>query len=363
MPAKKTYSEVVKFFQKQGHTLLTETYLGCNQTLTFKCRCGGTGTTTFAMMRAIVNRGNTSGCKECRGDRIGVSSRFTIEHAKQVYADAGCKLLEDQYVNHITPMRYICFCGREGRTSYNYFTQHGRHCKQCGFEKRTEKIKFSQEEVEAIFEAENCLLLGTYTGYHDYIDYIAQCNHKSNVTLQYFRVGGGRQCWKCSWENRGWRGPDWTFEQVRDYVASHGCVLLSTSYSGVKDQIEYRCICGFQTEIRFSNFKEGHRCKECSNRLGGDRRRHSFEFVKLFFQEAGCRLLADEYVGKDTVMPYICVCGRKSKICFASFARGSRCKDCGFVKISESQQLARRLWEEAELGDLDKILSDRLRCD
>jgi hypothetical protein len=67
--------------------------------------------------------------------------------------------------------------------------------------------------------------------------------------------------------------------------------------------------------------------------------RLELSFVKEFFEKAGCKLLATEYVNCSTLMPYICSCGTESKICWSKFNQGKRCSLCGINKIKNKLKL------------------------
>lgn len=122
-----------------------------------------------------------------------------------------------------------------------------------------------------------------------------------------------------------------TEEQVAEYLAMHGCELLS-SYKGSMAEIRYRCECGNVATIKYADFRQGRRCG-CGNKKRGISRRRPFDEVKKLFADAGCVLLAESYHHNKDPMPYICKCGNQSKICLSSFLNGRRCKQCGFKKL------------------------------
>ena len=64
----------------------------------------------------------------------------------------------------------------------------------------------------------------------------------------------------------------------------------------------------------------------------------SYQTVKLYFEERGCKLLETEYVDCFKKMRYICECGAESVICFKKFKDGRRCKDCGKRKIADAKR-------------------------
>ena len=122
-----------------------------------------------------------------------------------------------------------------------------------------------------------------------------------------------------------------TQEYVYNYLKERGCQLLSI-YKGSKEKFQYQCECGNISEITFHDFQAGKRCG-CGIKRFADERRHTIDFAKKFFEDRGCKLLEDKYKGTHIPMRYICSCVRESKISFASFQAGRRCKECGFAKL------------------------------
>jgi hypothetical protein len=49
---------------------------------------------------------------------------------------------------------------------------------------------------------------------------------------------------------------------VCQYFLDNGCVLLG-NYKNAVSNLEYICVCGNKSKIRFSVFKQGQRCREC----------------------------------------------------------------------------------------------------
>ncbi len=122
------------------------------------------------------------------------------------------------------------------------------------------------------------------------------------------------------------------YEYIKQYFEDNGCKLLSTEYHGCDQKLDYICSCGKQSQISFYNFKRGQRCYECRNKKIGEGFRLSAEYVKQYFEDQSCKLLS-EYHTANQKLDYICSCGNKSKITFAKFKAGQRCKDCGLIKV------------------------------
>ena len=53
----------------------------------------------------------------------------------------------------------------------------------------------------------------------------------------------------------------------------------------------------------------------------------TYDFVKQYFEDNGCKLLTTEYVTTNTRMPYLCSCWNESVISFSNFKSGKRCKN------------------------------------
>ena len=119
-----------------------------------------------------------------------------------------------------------------------------------------------------------------------------------------------------------------TYEYVKQYFAEQGCALLEIDYLNAHAKMRYICLCGNVHETRWSDFVKGVRCKACGMERVAKKLRTDFALVKSYFSENGCVLLSETYINKDTSMEYICVCGNRAKICWASFRRGSRCRKC-----------------------------------
>lgn len=89
------------------------------------------------------------------------SQRFTYEYVSNYFQSQGCKLLETEYKNARTKMRYICVCGNESQIVFYSFKQ-GCRCRKCGAKKNAKKLTLTQEQVKNKFEEIGCDLVGEY---------------------------------------------------------------------------------------------------------------------------------------------------------------------------------------------------------
>ena len=108
---------------KDGGCHLLDTYKSKDVPVKFRCSCGQESTITYGSFR----RG--SRCIECGGKR-----KYTFEEIREAFEKAGCKLLDDHYVDAFHKMNAMCSCGKPCRTSWNNFQQ-GRRCMECAKQK------------------------------------------------------------------------------------------------------------------------------------------------------------------------------------------------------------------------------------
>jgi hypothetical protein len=54
-----------------------------------------------------------------------------------------------------------------------------------------------------------------------------------------------------------------TYEYVKEYIEKEGYVLLSTEYINSNSKLLVCCSKEHEVEMRFNDFKHGHRCITC----------------------------------------------------------------------------------------------------
>ncbi len=302
-------------FLDEGCELLETEYINAKTKMRYRCSCGNKSKICFDSFR----RG--SRCSKCGGNE-----KLTFEFVDKCFRDNGCILLETEYINVKTKMRYICNCGRESKICFNHFQQ-GKRCSKCG---GTEKLTI--EYAKQFFKDNGCELLETeYKNAQTKMKYICNCKNESETTFNNFQQG--QRCIKCGIK-RSTEKRKHTFESVFKCFKENGCELLETKYINNHTLMRYRCSCGNESEICFSSFKQGNRCNKCGMEKIAEKLKHTFEYVDKCFRDGGCELLETEYINNHTLMRYICICGEKNKITFANFQQGKRCRKCGIEKNS-----------------------------
>ncbi|MRX54644.1 hypothetical protein GJU41_11740 [Bacillus idriensis] len=193
--------------------------------------------------------------------------RFSIEKVRSLFKEKGLTLLEKEYVNSRTKMKYICSCGNISKTTLNN-VKRGQKCSECGNVKRADTNRLSIEEARIIFSEHGCYFIDNfYKNVDTPYKYICTCGRISKISISNLKKG--HRCKDCG-NDRISSTQRTPFEEVFEYFEKEGCELLSKTYKKNSIPLEYRCSCGNISRIAFSSFKQGHRCLSCaSERMSG----------------------------------------------------------------------------------------------
>ena len=179
------------------------------------------------------------------------------------------------------------------------------------------------EYVYNYFHEQGCELLEKeYKNSKIKMRYKCECGNISKIIFPNFK--SGNRCAKCSIKKR-----KLSFRYVYNYFKEQECELLEKEYKNCETKMKYKCSCGNISKINFLNFKQGKRCKKCGYEKVSDKTKYSFEYVKKYFKDQGCELLAREYKNSKIKIRYKCSCSYIAKTSFVSFKRGHRCMKCG----------------------------------
>ena len=180
--------------------------------------------------------------------------------------------------------------------------------------------------VKGFFEEQGCdLLEKRYKDSRTKMKYRCECGDISKICFSSFQQGG--RCMKCAIRNRANKRRH-SFEYIYNCFKDEGCELLEDEYIGAHHKMKYICSCGNISEISFSNFQAGKRCKKCGDIKRVMQKTYKHIDIEQYFGDYGCKLLEKEYKGCFQKLKYICSCGNISTISFSSFRQGHRCSKC-----------------------------------
>jgi len=153
MPAKLSLEAVKLSFETEKCKLLSTDYVTNKKPLEYICSCGTKE--IHSITYSDFQRGIR--CKNCRLDRLKATNKerfgyefvsqrpetkestvkgmlvyvankkHKIEDVIQYFKDNKCTLLETTYKDCLTPMKFLCLCGKEGSIAYSYFRE-GQRC-------------------------------------------------------------------------------------------------------------------------------------------------------------------------------------------------------------------------------------------
>ena len=93
------YEIVEKEFRERGYILISKEYKNSSEKLEYICPDHPKEINTIN----YNNFKNGSGCFHCFGKK-----KYTMEEARSIFKDAGYELLEHEYLNNNTKMRFKC---------------------------------------------------------------------------------------------------------------------------------------------------------------------------------------------------------------------------------------------------------------
>jgi hypothetical protein len=149
---KLTLKYVRKFFKEQDCELLEKVYTNSNTKMKYLCKCGNESFISFDNFRSGYR------CKRCGG-----TEKLTIEFVSNYFTEQNCKLLETEYINSNTKMKYLCQCNNESSITWDNFKQ-GYRCVMCGYDKQElskklfKQYKFPSGSIRNIQGYENIAL-------------------------------------------------------------------------------------------------------------------------------------------------------------------------------------------------------------
>lgn len=202
---KLTIDEIRPKFEERNWKLLSTEYLGSQKKLSVVCPEGHEAAITWNNF----NKGQ--GCKECAGNE-----KFTLEQVQGFYEEKGCELLEQKYVNSMTPMHFRCSCGEIGKCEYGNFRQ-GRRCFNCKGVRTSENLRAKDEDIAKLCEEYGCKFVRSWIKCKKTrIEFICKCGCNWEAYLTNFK--NCPNCKKCG--NKKVSAPNcYMYDPDRDAVA------------------------------------------------------------------------------------------------------------------------------------------------
>lgn len=163
----------------------------------------------------------------------------------------------------------------------------------------------------------------TYVRSSERLDMICEEGHTCSISWDNFKFG--RRCKECA-SNLKANMFKLKYQDVKEYIESKNCSLLSKEYKNNRTKLTIKCSCGEVFERNLSKFKESQKCPKCSKK---STRKHDYDYIKECIERFNYKLLSREYNGADKYILVQCGQGHKPyKVKFSNFHSGRRCPHC-----------------------------------
>lgn len=137
-------------------TLLETTYINCDTKMKYKCLdCDYLGEKSLFELKKF-----NSGCKQCNLKKSSEDKKYNLEFAKEIFLNNGLDLLETEYIDSQTSMKFKCqSCDYHGSNCLNNVYNNKQGCKKCKDEASANKRRFNIEYTKQMFLNKNLDLL------------------------------------------------------------------------------------------------------------------------------------------------------------------------------------------------------------
>jgi hypothetical protein len=132
-----------------------------------------------------------------------------------------------------------------------------------------------------------------------------------------------------------------TIEEVKKLLNEFNYILLETNYINHLQKLHMICDKGHECFISFKCFKNGNRCKICSNINRGLKQKTPFDKVKNVIESHGYILLSNElsYKNQNSILTVICPNGHRKDISLSGLKCAKfNCRNCTNKKLSEEKR-------------------------
>lgn len=189
---------VKKFVDSNSRCKLISTeYLNSRTPMKFECQCGEIFETTFNSF----NNQNQRQCTTC-GIKIRADKRKSdLDDITMFIKDnSDCELLEDEYINVDTKMKFRCGCGEIFYTTFNNFKYFNKNkCDKCTLKSVSGENNYNWNPNITQAEREDKRLYNEYIRWRQDVyekdNYTCQCcNQRGHGTLNVHHLDGYNWC-------------------------------------------------------------------------------------------------------------------------------------------------------------------------
>ena len=257
------------------------------------------------------------------------------EAEKRLFETHGNKIKLLEYERMGAKAHFLCnVCGNDWWCVACSTIVSGTGCRNCSYKVIAASQNADIGEISEYLSMRGCKLRSnSYLNNHTPIKIQFICGHVQSMTIATFR---GRYdeyetcfCRKCQ-KKKASAKLRLPLDDVREYIASQGCELLSSEYINMRSKIDIRLECGHIASMSFGSFKKGSRCKICSSKLHGKKCRRPLTDIYKKLDENNLKLISvnGEYVGGNSYIKYSCIHGHITRRRIQGFFIHPTCGEC-----------------------------------
>jgi hypothetical protein len=284
--------------------------------------------------------------------------KFKIEDVRAYIEKGGFKLLSEEYIDSVTPLKIQCPEGHSFFRTFANFKVKGYSCPICsGYRPRK-----SYEEVKEKFEKYGFTLLTKkeeYKNIKQKLKVVCPEGHKSEVRFSNFSISIETGCTGC--KICGINRNKLSFKDIKKFFANEGYTVLSeeSEYSNSETPVRVLCPNKHESKMSYHNFRTGARCRYCSKENGFNNIKHDFSYVKKEIESKGFTLLSKEsdYSNSKTKLKLKCKEGHIFERSFHMLHKYKDCPECKKIKNRKIKMLSYSVVKERIESEGYELLS------
>ncbi|MEK4503923.1 HNH endonuclease [Bacillus sp. FSL R12-0069] len=191
---------------------------------------------------------------------------ITFDEVKRRFEARGYILLEKNYINNHTKMKYVCPNHKEiiHEISLCNLTN-DRGCPTCGRENTNKKRALTYEYVLQKFTERGYKLVSdSYKNSKTKLKYICRKHNEFVQEILWTNFYSGKGCKYCGFESSAEK-QRLNFEYVKKKFQDQGLKLLETTYKNASTKMKYVCLKHAEDvmEKTYSDLQSGYGCPKC----------------------------------------------------------------------------------------------------
>ena len=149
----------------------------------------------------LYNFNNGKGCKLCANEKLSESKRHSFDYVKSKFEERGYELLEENYKNNETKMKYRCMNHSDKINEITFGSLiSGNGCKICANEKLSKSKRMNIDDIAKIFENKNLKLISNnYENSKTNLNYVCNIHSETIQSTTYSSIRSSKltPCKEC----------------------------------------------------------------------------------------------------------------------------------------------------------------------